>query len=219
MLANTPRVRPNWRHQGGKRTRLEAPDFDSDGRGLPDRHNWRRYGLSPSPACRAGSGGCELKHGDAAEVVAMGVCNSASHLAISILRTYQYWFTENARDWPRRHADDKPNQRRVRTTSVLPPGDMLELCCTAPDTALRVLYRRRRWRSWARINAVAAGDEVLHGTQFPAEVHRNNIFIAEHGSWNRHQYQGARTARDRRSRRPSAPAAGSVRSRLDRRST
>jgi glucose/arabinose dehydrogenase len=32
------------------------------------------------------------------------------------------------------------------------------------------------------------------GSQFPAE-YKNNIFIAEHGSWNRHHYQGARIER------------------------
>jgi glucose/arabinose dehydrogenase len=32
------------------------------------------------------------------------------------------------------------------------------------------------------------------GNQFPAE-YKNNIFIAEHGSWNRHKYQGGRIVR------------------------
>jgi glucose/arabinose dehydrogenase len=32
------------------------------------------------------------------------------------------------------------------------------------------------------------------GSMFPAE-YRNNIFIAEHGSWNRHTYQGGRIMR------------------------
>ena len=32
------------------------------------------------------------------------------------------------------------------------------------------------------------------GDMFPAE-YKNNIFIAEHGSWNRHKYQGARIKR------------------------
>jgi glucose/arabinose dehydrogenase len=38
------------------------------------------------------------------------------------------------------------------------------------------------------------GMKFYTGTQFPPE-YRNNIFIAEHGSWNRHQYQGARIMR------------------------
>jgi glucose/arabinose dehydrogenase len=32
------------------------------------------------------------------------------------------------------------------------------------------------------------------GDQFPAE-YKSNIFIAEHGSWNRYKYQGARIKR------------------------
>jgi glucose/arabinose dehydrogenase len=38
------------------------------------------------------------------------------------------------------------------------------------------------------------GMKFYTGKQFPAE-YRNNIFLAEHGSWNRHQYQGARIVR------------------------
>ena len=35
------------------------------------------------------------------------------------------------------------------------------------------------------------GMKFYTGNQFPAE-YKNNIFIAEHGSWNRHKYQGGR---------------------------
>jgi len=38
------------------------------------------------------------------------------------------------------------------------------------------------------------GMKFYTGNQFPAE-YKNNIFIAEHGSWNRHKYQGARIKR------------------------
>jgi len=38
------------------------------------------------------------------------------------------------------------------------------------------------------------GMKFYTGDQFPAE-YKNNIFIAEHGSWNRHKYQGARIMR------------------------
>ncbi len=56
------------------------------------------------------------------------------------------------------------------------------------------------------------GMKFYTGSSFPAE-YKNNIFIAEHGSWNRHKYQGAassgwwsiRTARTPRWR-PSPPA-------------
>ena len=38
------------------------------------------------------------------------------------------------------------------------------------------------------------GMKFYTGDQFPAE-YKNNILIAEHGSWNRHKYQGARIKR------------------------
>ena len=38
------------------------------------------------------------------------------------------------------------------------------------------------------------GMKFYTGDMFPAE-YKNNILIAEHGSWNRHKYQGARIKR------------------------
>ena len=38
------------------------------------------------------------------------------------------------------------------------------------------------------------GMKFYTGSQFPAE-YQDNIFIAEHGSWNRHKYQGGRIER------------------------
>jgi glucose/arabinose dehydrogenase len=38
------------------------------------------------------------------------------------------------------------------------------------------------------------GMKFYTGSMFPAE-YKDNIFIAEHGSWNRHQYQGDRIER------------------------
>jgi glucose/arabinose dehydrogenase len=38
------------------------------------------------------------------------------------------------------------------------------------------------------------GMKFYTGDQFPAE-YKNDIFIAEHGSWNRHKYQGGRIQR------------------------
>jgi glucose/arabinose dehydrogenase len=38
------------------------------------------------------------------------------------------------------------------------------------------------------------GMKFYTGDMFPAE-YKNNILIAEHGSWNRHKYQGARVKR------------------------
>ena len=38
------------------------------------------------------------------------------------------------------------------------------------------------------------GMKFYTGNQFPAD-YKNNILIAEHGSWNRHKYQGGRIMR------------------------
>jgi glucose/arabinose dehydrogenase len=38
------------------------------------------------------------------------------------------------------------------------------------------------------------GMKFYTGSQFPSE-YKNSILIAEHGSWNRHKYQGARIVR------------------------
>ncbi|MGZ5129674.1 MAG: PQQ-dependent sugar dehydrogenase [Caldimonas sp.] len=38
------------------------------------------------------------------------------------------------------------------------------------------------------------GMKFYTGKQFPAD-YQNNILIAEHGSWNRHKYQGGRIMR------------------------
>ena len=43
-------------------------------------------------------------------------------------------------------------------------------------------------------HVAALGTRFYTGSMFPAE-YKNNIFIAEHGSWNRHKYQGARIKR------------------------
>ena len=43
-------------------------------------------------------------------------------------------------------------------------------------------------------HVAALGMKFYTGSMFPAS-YKNNILIAEHGSWNRHQYQGARIVR------------------------
>jgi glucose/arabinose dehydrogenase len=43
-------------------------------------------------------------------------------------------------------------------------------------------------------HVASLGMRFYTGGMFPSE-YRNRIFIAEHGSWNRHKYQGARIVR------------------------
>lgn len=128
-----------------------------------------------------------------AELVAIGVRNSVGGDVDP--RSGKYWFTENARDWI---SDDKPSDKLNRIDRIgahygypyCHQGDMLD-----PK------YGKGRKCSEftppvANLGAHVAplGMKFYTGSQFPAQ-YRNNIFIAEHGSWNRHKYQGARIKR------------------------
>jgi glucose/arabinose dehydrogenase len=110
-------------------------------------------------------------------------------------RTGEYWFTENARDWV---SDDMPSDKlnRIEKTGAhygypyCHQGDML-------DPKYGPGHKCSEFTPpVAKLGAHVAplGMKFYTGNQFPRE-YRNNIFIAEHGSWNRHQYQGARIKR------------------------
>jgi glucose/arabinose dehydrogenase len=128
-----------------------------------------------------------------AEVVALGVRNSVGGDVDP--RTGRYWFTENARDWI---SDDLPSDKLniIKTHGshygypychqgdiVDPKYGMGHKCAEFVPPA-------------AKLGAHVAplGMKFYTGSQFPAE-YKNNIFIAEHGSWNRHKYQGGRIMR------------------------
>jgi glucose/arabinose dehydrogenase len=128
-----------------------------------------------------------------AEVMALGVRNSVGGDIDP--RTGDYWFTENARDWV---SDDMPSDKLNRIARqgahygypYCHQGDMLD-----PK------YGKGHQCSEftppvAKLGAHVAplGMKFYTGAQFPKE-YKNNIFIAEHGSWNRHKYQGGRIMR------------------------
>lgn len=128
-----------------------------------------------------------------AEIVALGVRNSVGGAVDP--RSGHYWFTDNARDWL---ADDRPSDElnhvtRIGTHFGYPychQGDI-------PDPKLAM----GRQCSEFMPPVVKLGNHVAPlgmkfytGQQFPEE-YRNNIFVAEHGSWNRHKYEGARIKR------------------------
>ena len=150
-----------------------------------------------------------------AEIVALGVRNSVGGDVDP--RTGKYWFTENARDWI---SDDMPSDKlnmisRLGEHFGYPychQGDM-------PDPKFAMGHKCSEFTPPVlNLGAHVAplGMKFYTGDQFPAE-YKNSILIAEHGSWNRHKYQGgADRARDRRSGRQERQA-GSVRIRLDRR--
>jgi glucose/arabinose dehydrogenase len=128
-----------------------------------------------------------------AEIVALGVRNSVGGDIDP--RSGEYWFTENARDWI---SDDLPSDKLNRISKqgehfgypYCHQGDL-------PDPKLAMGHKCSEFSAPAlKLGAHVAplGMKFYTGDQFPA-AYRDNIFIAEHGSWNRHKYQGARIMR------------------------
>jgi len=128
-----------------------------------------------------------------AELVAVGVRNSVGGDVDP--RTGQYWFTENARDWM---SDDMPSDKLNHVTRLgihfgypyCHQGD-------TPDPKYAMGHPCSEFTPpVAKLGAHVAplGMKFYTGSQFPDE-YKNNIFIAEHGSWNRHKFQGARIER------------------------
>jgi glucose/arabinose dehydrogenase len=128
-----------------------------------------------------------------AELVAIGVRNSVGGDVDP--RTGQYWFTENARDWM---GDDLPSDKLNRVSR---PGDHMGYpYCHQGDTPDPKYAMGRKCEEFTPpvmklgFHVAPLGMKFYTGSQFPDE-YKNNIFIAEHGSWNRHKYQGARLKR------------------------
>src|SRR4029078_12971929 len=159
-----------------------------------------------------------------AEIYALGVRNSVGGDVDP--RTGKYWCTENARDWM---SDDIPSDKLNMINKIgehfgYPYCHQGEL----PDPKFEMGHKCSEFTPPVlNLGAHVAplGMQFYTGDQFPAE-YKNNILIAEHGSWNRHTYQRGRlrssqapgrphNARDRRARRQERQAGG-VRLRLDR---
>jgi glucose/arabinose dehydrogenase len=128
-----------------------------------------------------------------AELMAIGVRNSVGGDIDP--RTGDYWFTENARDWI---SDDLPSDKLNHIAKIgahygypyCHQGNLLDpkygkghKCSDFTPPALNL-----------GAHVAPLGMKFYTGKQFPAE-YANNILIAEHGSWNRHKYQGARIMR------------------------
>ena len=127
------------------------------------------------------------------ETVAAGVRNSVGMDFHPV--TKELWFTNNGRDWL---GDDLPNDTLHRVTHkgmnfgfpFCHQGDLLDdefgkgrSCKEFDPPALKL-----------GPHVAALGMRFYTGQQFPAE-YRNNIFIAEHGSWNRTKKVGFNVSR------------------------
>jgi len=128
-----------------------------------------------------------------AELMAIGVRNSVGGDIDP--RTGDYWFTENARDWI---SDDKPSDKLNHIAKI---GAHYGYPYCHEGTMLDPKYGKGRSCSEFTPPVLNLGAHVAPlgmkfytGNQFPAD-YKNNILIAEHGSWNRHKYQGARIVR------------------------
>lgn len=139
----------------------------------------------------------QIRHVDSktglAEIVALGVRNSVGGDIDP--RTGDYWFTENARDWL---SDDTPSDKLNHITRL---GENFGYphCHQGniPDPKFAMGHKCSEFTPPVlNLGAHVAplGMKFYTGNQFPAE-YKNNILIAEHGSWNRHQYQGGRIER------------------------
>src|ERR1700756_4592235 len=128
-----------------------------------------------------------------AELVALGVRNSVGGDVDP--RSGRYWFTENARDWM---SDDMPSDKLNMIGKI---GEHFGYpYCHQGDLPDPKYAMGRQCAEFTppvlNLGAHVAplGMKFYTGSQFPDE-YKNNIFIAEHGSWNRAKYQGARIVR------------------------
>jgi glucose/arabinose dehydrogenase len=131
--------------------------------------------------------------GSAIETVARGIRNSVGFDWSPVDRAL--WFTDNGRDML---GDDLPSDELDRVTRT---GEHFGYpFCHQGDAADPEFGAQRACSEFtapaAKLGAhvAALGMRFYGGTQFPA-AYRGNIFIAEHGSWNRSTKSGYRVVR------------------------
>ncbi|HEX9328428.1 MAG TPA: PQQ-dependent sugar dehydrogenase [Reyranella sp.] len=125
-----------------------------------------------------------------AELVALGVRNSVGGAVDP--RTGDLWFSENARDWM---SDEIPSDKLNRVTKL---GEHFGYpYCHQGDIVDPEFGMGRKCSEFTPPvvklgpHVAPLGMKFYTGDMFPAE-YKNGIFIAEHGSWNRHKKLGYR---------------------------
>jgi len=116
-------------------------------------------------------------------------CATAS-ASLSIRVTHQLWFTDNGRDWL---GDNSPSDKLNLATAK---GENFGYpFCHQGDTPDPEYGKYRSCKEFvppvAKLgpHVAALGLRFYTGKMFPPE-YRGNLFIAEHGSWNRTQKSG-----------------------------
>jgi glucose/arabinose dehydrogenase len=127
------------------------------------------------------------------EVVARGIRNSVGFAWHPV--THELWFTDNGRDLL---GDDIPSDKLNRASRV---GMNFGFpYCHGGDTPEPEFGKDHPCSEFTPpvvklgAHVAALGMRFYEGTMFPAD-YRNNIFIAEHGSWNRSKKVGYRVVR------------------------
>ncbi len=163
-----------------------------------DKNGWLYVPFGPPcNVCLPPTSTAQIRHVDPAhglaEIVALGVRNSVGGDVDP--RTGDYWFTENARDWL---GDDIPSDKLNHVAKIgedfgypyCHQGDI-------PDPKFAMGHKCSDFSPPALKlgpHVAPLGMKFYTGNQFPAD-YKNNIIIAEHGSWNRHQFLGGRLMR------------------------
>ena len=128
-----------------------------------------------------------------AEIRALGVRNSVGGDIDP--RTGDYWFSENARDWL---SDNTPSDK-LNHISRMGQHFGYPYCHQGniPDPKFAMGHKCSEFTPPVLNlgpHVAPLGMKFYTGKMFPKK-YRNNIFLAEHGSWNRHVYLGARIMR------------------------
>ncbi|WP_429250351.1 PQQ-dependent sugar dehydrogenase [Paraburkholderia sp. GAS333] len=127
------------------------------------------------------------------EVVARGIRNSVGFAWHPV--THEIWFTDNGRD---EMGDDVPNDKLNRASRA--GMDFGFPYCHGGDTPDPEFGKDHPCSAFTPpvvklgAHVAALGMRFYTGAMFPA-AYKNNIFIAEHGSWNRSKKVGYRVVR------------------------
>jgi glucose/arabinose dehydrogenase len=163
-----------------------------------DKNGWLYVAFGPPcNICLPPTSTAQVRHinpaNGTAEIVALGIRNSVGGDVDP--RTGDYWFSENARDWL---GEDIPSDKLNHIAHMgedfgfpyCHEGDI-------PDPKFAMGHKCSEFVPPAlKLGAHMAplGMKFYTGNQFPAD-YKNSMIIAEHGSWNRNQYQGGRLVR------------------------